>query len=98
MLQRADDVIAIGEPPIPLVPPHGRQPHLADEVGVFAKGLFDTSPARVAGDVEHGGEQLVGAARPRFQRRHLIQSAHQFGVERGRQTDRLGEVGRLAGH
>ena len=54
----ADKMLGRGQhtcvPIIPLQAAHKIDPHLRDEVRVFAKGLFDPPPAWVTGHIYHG--------------------------------------------
>ena len=49
---------------------HRGNTHARDEEWIFAVGLLDAAPARIAGNVDHRRERLVRAARARFQRGH----------------------------
>ena len=65
---------------------HVRGADGADEVGVLADALVDPAPARVADDVEHGGQALVDA-----------ECAHGVADAPGRLLDQLRVEGRAPG-
>ena len=72
---------------------HRRNSHLADQVGVLAESFLDAAPARIARDIDHGGERLTHAAGADLARRHDVDRAHQRGVPAGGQGDGLRKAG-----
>jgi hypothetical protein len=65
-----------------LEPLHIRGGNRADEVGVFANGLFDAAPAGVAYDIEHRRKALVHADRAHVGADPPGHLAHERRVER----------------
>ena len=61
---------------------HRRDAQPRNQVRIFAVGLFDAAPARLARHIHHRGQRLVRAAQARFQRGHREKLLHQLGIER----------------
>ena len=73
-------------------------PHLRDEVRVFAVGLLEAAPTGVSTDVEDGRQTVMGADCPHLGPDGCGQSLVELGIERRRDADRLREHGRLTRH
>ena len=80
VLRRRGDGIGCRER-VALVAAHHRAAHLGSQVDVLAEPLYRATPARVARDVEHGGERPVGAARTRLGRREVGEQLHHRWIE-----------------
>ena len=93
-----EEVLATAVHALALDAAHVGDAHPAHQLGIFAVGLLEPAPPRVAGDVEdrrEGEAAADGADLAPDDDRHLL---HHIGVPRGRQADRLREVGRAGGH
>ena len=77
---------------------NGGQADLGADVRVFAIGLFDAAPARIAGHVDDGRQSHVGTARAHLLGGHREHLLDQLGIEAGGQGDRLRIAGGVAGH
>ncbi len=53
----------VGERAVALKSLHGRDPHLRNQVGIFAKGFFHTSPARIARYINDRSQRLMSSPR-----------------------------------
>src|SRR5947209_2942529 len=79
-----------------LEPLDGRYAHLADEIRIIAIGLLDPSPARIARNVDDGGERQRRSASAHFARGNSEYAGEQRGVPGACEADRLREAGRSA--
>ena len=68
VLGGGNDVMAVDRERIALQACDGGDAHARGQEGIFAVGFFGASPARIAGDVEHGGEDLARRRRNRLHR------------------------------
>ena len=93
MFERGDDARLVLERRVALEPAHRRDAELRDQVRVFAVGLLDASPARIARHVHHRRQRLVRAAHARFLGRHREERFDQLRIERGAQADGLRKAG-----
>ena len=93
MFQRGDDARFVAKRGVALEAAHGGDAHARYEVRILAVSFFDAAPARIAGHVHHGGEGLVRAAQPGFERGHRKQIFDQRGVEACAERDGLRETG-----
>jgi hypothetical protein len=92
VLQRGDQVPPVPEGSVALEPAHCRDAHSRYQVRVLTERLFHAAPARVARDVHHRRQRLVGATYPCLLRRHRVQRFDQLRVECRGQADRLREA------
>src|SRR4029078_422635 len=83
---------------VALYPPHDAHAHARDQIRILAEGLLRPAPARVAADVQHPREPLLRAPRPHVHADRAARRAGDLRIPRARQSDRLREHGRLAGH
>ena len=97
VLHGGDDMPFATEGGVALEAPDGGHAELGDEVGIFAEGLLDAAPARLAGDVDDGGEGLMGAAQTGFPGGHGVERFDEFGMEGCGQADGLGKAGCVHG-
>ena len=74
------------------------RPHARDEIRVLAVGLLGASPARVAHDVEHGRQPLMGAGLPHLDPDPLRHRRVQVRLEGAGDPDRLRVHRRAASH
>ena len=95
VLERGDHVAAVGEGGVALEPAHGGHAQPRHQIRILAERLLHAPPPRLAGDVHHGRQRLVRAARPRLGGGHRVEPLDQAGVERRAKTDRLRETGAL---
>ena len=75
-----------------------RLAHLAADIGIFAEGFLDASPARFARHVHHRRQRQIRTAHAHLARRHAEDLGRQFGIEGRCDADRLREAGRMARH
>jgi hypothetical protein len=73
---------------------HKGERHRSGEPRIFAVRLLDAPPANVVRDVDHGGEHLPHAARPRFGRDRRRNARHQRRVPSGGESDHCRKRGR----
>src|SRR5262249_57510979 len=95
MLHRREDTPLALEGALALKASHRGEGHWREEVWSLAEGLFDATPSRIARDVHHRRERVVGAARPCLFGGHREQPLDELGVERRREADWLREAGSL---
>ncbi len=93
VLQGGDDAVLVLECGVALEAADGRHAHAGYQEGIFAVGLFDAAPARLAGDIHHRRERLMRAAHAGFLRGHGEKPLNQFGIEGGAEPDGLREAG-----
>ena len=82
----------------PLQPLDEGRPHACDEVRVLAVGLLGPSPARVAHDVEHGRQPLMGARLPHLDPDPVGHRSVQVRLEGAGDPDRLRVHRRATSH
>ena len=88
---------AVGEV-VALQPADVGEAHLRHEMRVLAVGLLEPAPARVAAEVEHRRQAVMGADRPHLQADRVGELGVELGPERRGDADRLREDGGLARH
>ena len=98
----ADEVLggrdhAVGQV-VTLQPTDVGEAHLRHELRVFAVRLLEPAPARIAAQIEHGREPVVGPDRPHLEPDGIGQLGVELGSERGCHADRLREHGCFARH
>ncbi len=93
-----DDVMAVDRERIALQASDGGDAHARGEERIFAVGFFGASPARVAGDVEHGAEDLADSCRPGFIAGGGEDLVDKVGVPRAGEAERLRETGAAVLH
>ena len=82
----------------PLQPLDEGRPHACDEVRILAVGLLGAPPARVAHDVEHRRQPLMGARRPHLDPDPVRHRGVQVRLEGAGDPDRLRVHRRAASH
>ena len=70
VLQRRQHMPLVLEVCVALEAAHRRDAQPRNQVGIFAVGLFDAAPARLARHIHHRSERMMRAAQPRFKSRH----------------------------
>ena len=75
VLQRREHAVARQRQGGALIPSHRGDSHARYVVGILAVGFLDPAPARIASEIDHGGEHLLGAARPYLTRRYRSEFA-----------------------
>ncbi len=81
-----------------LQPAHELDTHARHQVRIFAVGLLQTPPARVAAHVEHRRQAVVCADRSHLVAYGISELAVEAWAKRAGDTDRLRERGGLCGH
>ena len=97
VLQRGDHAAFVAERRVALEAAHRRDSHARYQVRIFAVGLLDAAPARLARHIHHRRQRLVRAAQPRLGGGHGEQRLHQFRVKGGPEPDRLRKAGAADG-
>ena len=82
MFQRCDDALFIAERSVALKSAHSRDAQTRNQIRVFAVGLLDAAPARVARHIHHRRQRLMRSAQSRFFGSHREKRFDQIGIER----------------
>ena len=82
----------------PLQPTDVCLAHAGHQIGILSKGLFQASPAWVAGDIQYWRQPVVHAGSPHLRARHAGLRLSQFRLPGARQADALRKHIRAAGH
>ena len=81
MLQRCDDVTWPDKSArITLQTQYRLHPHLRDQIRIFSVGFFNSSPARLPGDVHYRRQYLMHADRAAFGPDRIVNLPHQFWI------------------
>ena len=85
----------VPEVPVALEAAHRRDAQPRNQVRIFAVGLFDAAPARLARHIHHRRQRMMRAAQARFESRHREQRLHQRGIEGCAQRNGLRKAGSI---
>src|SRR6185437_3174570 len=98
MLQGGEDTVGPERQLIALQAAHLGHTQLTGNIGVLAECFLDASPARIAAEVDDGGQQYLYTPRTRLTRDNRVDARDERGVPAAAERDGLGEARGIARH
>ena len=97
MFERGNNTFFVFKGGVTLKSLHRSNRHAGHQIGIFAIGLLNAAPARLASNIHDRRQGLVSAADASFLGGHFEKLSNELGIKRGAEPDRLGETCRVHG-